>query len=101
MNSTKVGDSSAESCRLALRTRLHRSGERRCFWQVIGSNLGKTAPVTTRELINVVKGAGLVAELACADLADANQDGDVTAVDAALILQFGAGLIPSLPVGGG
>ena len=32
---------------------------------------------------------------------DVNEDGDFDATDALLILQFGAGLITSLPVGGG
>ena len=36
----------------------------------------------------------------CPAQADANQDGSVTAVDAALILQFNAGLLDSLPPSG-
>jgi len=38
-------------------------------------------------------GAGLIAHVACPQAADANGDGHVNAVDAALILQFGAGLL--------
>jgi len=41
--------------------------------------------------------AGLVTSLACLELADVNGDGRVDAIDAALILQFVAGLIDSLP----
>lgn len=40
---------------------------------------------------------GLVQSLPCHTLGDANADGAINAVDAALILQYAAGLIDNLP----
>ena len=41
--------------------------------------------------------AGVISFLFCQESADVNGDGDTTSIDAAIILQFTAGLIPSLP----
>ncbi|MCH8064694.1 MAG: hypothetical protein IIC90_02565, partial [Chloroflexi bacterium] len=40
---------------------------------------------------------GLVGSLSCEENADANEDGSVNSIDAALILQHIAGLLPTLP----
>ncbi|MCH7698671.1 MAG: hypothetical protein IH865_07015 [Chloroflexi bacterium] len=41
--------------------------------------------------------AGLIGSLQCEENADANEDGTTNAIDAALILQLTAGLLPNLP----
>ncbi|MCH8912378.1 MAG: hypothetical protein IIA33_02300 [Planctomycetes bacterium] len=40
--------------------------------------------------------ASIIGELPCQDVADVNQDGSVDALDATLLLQFIAGLLPDL-----
>jgi hypothetical protein len=44
--------------------------------------------------------AGLTDILPCGQNADANGDGQINALDAAIILQYDAGLIHSLPASG-
>jgi hypothetical protein len=45
--------------------------------------------------------AGLIGSLPCGALGDVNHDGRVNALDAALILQVDAGLLPGFPAGAG
>jgi hypothetical protein len=40
----------------------------------------------------------MVTSLPCFSAADVNRDGRVDALDAVLILQYAAGLVPALPV---
>jgi hypothetical protein len=47
----------------------------------------------------LVYAAGLIGSLLCAQNGDVNHSGGIDALDALLILQLDAGLIPSLPAG--